>query len=204
MNTEDIYHDMNQAQFEMMNEEKWHEAERNGEPVRRGLPVFDLNTIESDKETISIPDGEKKELLNLTSVCFASSIIEAIKDGKIDPLEFAVKKKLIIDALELAAKDAEVKEMMLTEAAKQGKDHNVLGAKISVRSFPRYQYGSDPKWKELKDSIAPVEQKMKEQEKKIQTACKNNCSLVSDDGEVIASIVPAPATESIIVSFSKK
>lgn len=165
------------------------------------LPVLDLNTLNPDEGTIKLD----KDTINLRSSDIAMQIVCAITDGLINPLDFAVKKKLVVDALEMAMKNPHVKTMLLEEMEKYGKEAVTrLGAKLSISSRATYQYDADPTWKSIKDEMKPLEEKLKAQEEKIKTACKNNCSLVDEHGELIASIVPHPKTESIAVSFSKK
>lgn len=165
------------------------------------LPILNLNTLESKEECIKL----EKDTVNFTSVDIADKIIEALLSGFINPLEFAVKRKLVTDALDMAMKNPHVKSMMMEEIEKYGKDGaSAMGARIYIFSKPLYQYEKDPTWKSMKDALAPFENSLKEQEKKIQSACKNNCSLMGDGGELIASIVPAPCTQSVAVSFSKK
>lgn len=193
--SKEMFHDMREA--EIANDDL---AMRHN-----NYPVFDMNTMSSKEDIIYIGDGEKKEIINITSADYASRIIEAIKEGHIDPLEFMVKKKLITDALEMAAKNEEVKQLTMTEIEKEGKGCSKLGAKISITSRPRYDYKQDAKWQEIENEIFPLRERQKDQEKKIQAATKNNCSLVDhESGEIIASVVPAPASDSITVSFSKR
>jgi hypothetical protein len=171
------------------------------------LPVIDMNKLAPSDQNMSIQVSEdKNELINYTSVDIANGIINSILDGKVNALDFAVRKKLLIDSLEMAAKNPDVKKMCISEVEKYGKGGAVLlGAKVTITGRRQYQYSEDPTWKSLKKSIAKTEEQIKEQEKKIQAAVKNNCSMVdSDTGELIASVVPAPESTSIAVSFSKK
>jgi len=139
------------------------------------------------------------------SVDISEKIKSAILNGDISPLEFAVKKKLIIEALESASKDDQVKSVTIDEIEKYGKQGaTCLGATLTISERRTYQYDLDPNWKALKESISDIEDDIKKQEEKIKIACKNGVSLVSEDGEVIASIVPSPVTTSINVSFKKK
>lgn len=165
------------------------------------FPVLDLNTLNPGEGVIKMD----KDTFNLTSTEIATKIISAISEGFINPLEFAVKRKLVVDALEMVMKNPAVKKLALEEVEAYGKEGcSKLGAKITVTSRATYQYSQDPKWAEIKAQMKPLEDALKAQEEKIKAACKNNASLVSEDGELIASIVPAPATESIAVSFSKR
>jgi hypothetical protein len=140
-----------------------------------------------------------------TSEQIASGIIEAIKEGRMSPLEFAVKRKCIEQGLELAFRNTEVKDMTITEVEKFGKEGaTCLGATLKITNTRKYQYENDPTWKMLNDSIAETKDAIKAQEERVKIACKNNCSLIGDGGEIIASIVPAPETTSIAVSFKSK
>lgn len=189
--------------FEQEQERQYHDHEPHYDelPGLGPLPILDLNTLNPDEGTIKLD----KDTLNLKSSDIALQIITAINDGFINPLEFAVKKKLVVDALEMVMKDPSVKRLAIEEVQANGKAGcTKLGAKITVTGRTTYQYDKDPRWAEIKAEMKPLEEKLKEQEERIKAACKNNASLVSEEGEIIASIVPAPATESIAISFAKK
>lgn len=170
------------------------------------LPIINLNQTSPNEENIELQFGnEKPEKFNRTSNDIAQQIIIAITEGKINPVEFAVKKKLVVDAFDIAMKDKSVKEMMISEVEKHGKAGcTSMGAKVTIFSRSTYDYSKDPTWNRLKESIKETEEAMKAQEDRIKIACKNNVSLVNEEGEIVASIVPAPASQSIAVSFSKK
>ena len=140
-----------------------------------------------------------------TTEQIANDIVTSILEGKVNPLEFVVKKKCITDALDMALKNEEVKKMCITEVEKYGKEGaTCLGAKVTLTTKRTYKYEADPKWRELNQSIAEASAQIKAQEEKIKVACKTNSSLVDQEtGEVIASVVPAPETTSIAVSFKK-
>jgi hypothetical protein len=141
-----------------------------------------------------------------TSEQIAGGIIEAVKEGRINPIELAVKKKCITDAFEMALKNEEIKSMCVSEVEKYGKEGaTMFGATIKVTSTAKYDYSKDPKWKELNDSIADTLKLIKDQEERIKVACKNNASLIDQEtGEVIASVVPCPKTDTVAVSFKSK
>jgi len=140
-----------------------------------------------------------------TSEQIASGIIEAIKEGRISPLEFAVKKKCIEQALEMAFKNEEVRDLTITEVEKYGKEGaTCMGASVKITNTRKYEYKSDPTWLALNDAIKDTLTEIKAQEERVKIACKNNCSLMSEDGVMIASIVPSPETTAIAVSFKAK
>lgn len=165
------------------------------------LPVLDLNTISSNEESIKNND----DLINLSSVEIADQIIGSLLSGYTNSLEFAVKRKLIVDAFELVMKHPQVKSLMMDEVQKFGKQGaSALGANVSIFSRVQYKYDQDPTWRSLKEAIKPFEETIKAQEEKIKACCKIGHSITNDEDIVIATCVPAPRTESIAVSFSKK
>lgn len=112
------------------------------------LPVIDLNTFLPEQETISIKLGEKSENIDLASMRLADRIIDRLLAGSIDPLEFAVKRRLLVDALEVAMKDKRVKDLMVAEINKYGKGETAtrLGATITLTPRTTYKYSEDPTW----------------------------------------------------------
>jgi hypothetical protein len=183
------------------------EEQQQYEESAETLPVIDMNELNPSEfsQQIQLSD-EKMEIVNGASLDIANKIIRSILDGHVKPLDFIVRKKLLVDTLDIVSKNPQIKSMCVDEIERGGKSGvSVLGAKLSVTNRKAYQYNQDKKWSSLKESIAPVVEQIKEQEKKVQAAVKNNCDLVdSDTGELIASVVPAPETTSISVSFKKK
>ena len=108
--------------------------------------------------------------------------IAEILEGNIPPIDFAVKKKLIEQALEAVLKNDAVKKYAVEEIEKFGKEGaTVMGAKVTVVNRAAYEYKSDPIWKIIKAQLEPLEKDLKAQEEKIKVACKTNCSLINDD-----------------------
>lgn len=165
------------------------------------LPVLDLNTLQSHYEIIKLD----KDTVNLTSVQLSDAIIQTLLSGSVNPLEFAVKRKLVVDAFEMVMKHPDIKSLMIEEIEKFGKQGaSALGAKVSIFNRAQYQYDQDPTWRSLKEGMKPFEEAIKAQEEKIKICCKTGNSLMDDDGIVVATCVPAPKTDSIAVSFSKR
>ena len=165
------------------------------------LPILDLNTLESNQECIKL----EKDIVNLSSVSIADHIIGTLLAGYVNPLEFAVKRKLVTDAFEMVMKHPKVKSLMMDEIEKFGKQGaSALGAKVYITSHASYEYDKDPTWLHIKTSIKPFEEALKTQEEKIKVASKNGASLVDEGNIIVAQAVPAPKTDSVAVSFSKK
>lgn len=165
------------------------------------LPVLDLNTLESNEECIKL----EKDIVNLSSVQIADQIIATLLSGSVNPLEFAVKRKLVIDAFELVMKHHDIKSLLINEIEKYGKQGaSALGAKVYITTRASYEYDKDPTWMHIKTNIKPFEDALKSQEERIKAACKNGGSIMDENGIIIACAVPSPKSESIAVSFSKK
>lgn len=135
----------------------------------------------------------------------ARQLIISVLDGHILPVDFIVKKKCLIEALEKAAEHEEVKKLTIAAIEQHGKEGaRAYGASVKITQRTKYAYEKDPTWKKLKDEIADQEKAIKDQELRIKAACHNQASLVDPDtGELIASIVPHPATDTITVTFDK-
>ena len=165
------------------------------------LPVLDLNTLDSHEDCIK----SEKDIVNLSSVGIADHIIETLLSGSVNPLEFAVKRKLVVDAFEMVMKHPDIKSLMVDEIEKLGKQGaSALGAKVYITSRPTYQYEKDSTWLHIKTNMKPFEEALTAQQEKIKACVKNGASLFDDGGIMVASIVPAPETRSVAVSFTKK
>lgn len=191
------------AHQQWLDEQREMEFSRDREQM---LPPIDIEFIEPNGKLVDFQFGDGKiERYSGTSADLAARIVHNITEGFISPLDFAVKKKLISDALDIAFKNDTVKQMTIEEVQKHGKEATALGAKLSITNRPTYQYAADPVWSQLKASIAQTEAKIKEQESRIQAACKSGGSIFNTEtGEMLASVVPAPCTTSVSVSFKKK
>lgn len=135
----------------------------------------------------------------------ANAMITALKSGNINPIDFAVKRKFVMDALDEVYKDPEVKQILVNEISGYGKEKPVKhGAEVTVRSIGKYDYSKDPVWASIKFNMAAQEAELKAQEELIKVATKTG-SIISDPntGEVMAVPVPCPQTDSIVVSLKK-
>lgn len=171
------------------------------------LPVIDLNTLLPEQATVSMKLGEKPENIDLTSIGIADQIIDAILSGRIPPLEFAVKRRILTDALEVAMKDKRVKDAMMAEINKYGKGEQAtaLGATITLTPRTTYMYSLDTNWARInREMVEPAKLELKRQEELVKSASKSGHDLVNPDtGELRAMIVPTTTTESVTVSLKK-
>lgn len=175
-----------------------------------GLPVIDLNSLKPEQQTTQMQFDSSIETVDLTSMLIADKLVNAILAGTLDPLVFMVKKKLLEDALIIAAKNPDVKQMAANEVSKYGKEGaKLLGATITAGSRKKYNYAEDPVWASLEEQARPITDLMKAQEKLVQAAVKQGKSFEEVDketGEVkmLAKCVAAPATDYVAVTFKKK
>lgn len=209
IHSDEQFLDQQEQEYNSNPEENYAEQRHNQDILQQefeSLPVIDLNSLVPSGEIVKIQVSEDKtDTLSVTSVDIANQIIEGIKEGRINPLDFAVKKKLVADAMDFAMKDPEVRRIMIEKVEKYGKQGaTALGAKVSLTSRRSYTYSADPTWAAINNGMEKQKESLKEQENKIKAACLNGGSIMDEDGVIIASIVPAPETTSIAVSFAKK
>lgn len=154
-----------------------------------------INSIASDFRVLAPSVATSKQI--------AGELIHAVRNGHIDAVDFAIKKKCIEEALSLAFD--ELKTLLVEEVEKHGKAGAVkYGATVTVKSTAKYDYSHDATWAAIKHKMAPLEAELKAQEERIKMAVKTNKGLVDmDSGEVIATVVPCPRTETVAVTFTK-
>ena len=148
-----------------------------------------------------------KELININEVIptkanivpVAKSLSDAVKDGNMNPLEFAVKIKFIQECLTAAYK--ECTEEIIKEI---GKETTYMGAKLEVaETGTKYDYSGDSTWCEISDQIKPLNDLLKAQEERIKMATKAGAIMCSDDGVVIAEPVIKTSTTSPKITLGK-
>jgi transcriptional regulator with PAS, ATPase and Fis domain len=108
-----------------------------------------------------------------------------VQEGMTNPLEFRVKAKMVIDALENAIKmtndDAMVEQM------KHGKRSEMFGAVIdSVETGVKYDYQSTncPEWERFDEMVKHYSEQKKNRETFLKSL-KEPINIVTDDGEIV-------------------
>lgn len=136
----------------------------------------------------------------------ASKIVDAILSGYVNPLDFAVKKKCIEEALDLAFTNSFVRDAMIEEAAKHNGKAVHLGAKVeSCEVGVRYLFDkcNDPKLVQLETEAAELADKVKQRKEWLKKVDTKGEKILIDD-EVIEVYPPAKtSTTSIKVSLAK-
>lgn len=154
------------------------------------LPVIDLNDLQPDMAH---------------SGAIAVKIIEAIVEGRINPLDFAVKKKCIEEALEEAYSNNMVRDAMVEEAQKHGGKTSHMGAKVEVAEVGiKYHFDncSDPKLRELELKHAELADQVKQRKEWLKKVDTKGEKIVVDD-EVV-EIYPPFKTSSTSIKVSLK
>lgn len=114
----------------------------------------------------------------------ASNIIALVKDGEINPLQFAVQLKAMEEIISILRK-SEITDMATDEAVKYGKSTSIYGAKIEVANVGvKYDYSvcNDSIWNDLNAKIEQYTFMRKDREVFLK-ALKEPMSTL--DGEII-------------------
>lgn len=130
----------------------------------------------------------------------SQQLIETVKNGHADPLEFSIRCKFAIEALS-AALDA-VKEDALNHI---DKETVLLGAKLEVsESGVKYDYSQNETWQRIDMQLKPLLVLKKEIEDKVKMATKIGNSIIDENtGEIIASPVKKESTTILKITLGK-
>jgi hypothetical protein len=143
---------------------------------------------------------------NANSKALADKIIDAIINGYVNPLDFAVKKKCIEEALELAFNNTMVKDAMIEEANKHSGKTTWMGAKIEACEVGiKYHFDKcgDPKLVELENTAGDLADKIKMRKEYLKKVDGKGEKLLVED-EVVEVFPPyKTSTTSIKVSLQK-
>jgi len=103
----------------------------------------------------------KSEIVNYTK-----EIKDKIKEGELDPLETKIKLKIFSEIIKDIEKDDDVKEIILDEAEKYGKNFDFSNANIQIRAKSSYDFKAcgDSKWEELNKQMEELKKELKERE----------------------------------------
>lgn len=125
-----------------------------------------------------------------------TSVIEAVKNGDVNPLEVQMKVKILENAVK-EIKDG-INEEVLSEAEKYGsKTFDFKGGKFTVSERKTYDYTGINEWNEINEQINNLKAKQKTIETKYKTANVDNVIVDITTGETITSV---PYTTTKIIS----
>lgn len=133
----------------------------------------------------------KEQVLNQTN-----GIIEAVKNGEVNPLEVQMRVKILENAVK-EIKDG-INAEVLIEAEKYGsKTFEYKGGKFSVSERKTYDFTGINEWNEINEQINNLKAKQKTIETKYKTANVDNVIVDMTTGETITSV---PYTTTKIIS----
>lgn len=115
----------------------------------------------------------------------AEEVIEQVLEGEVDPIRLDVALKAIENTIKLIRKNEQVKVVTLNEAENYGaKTFEAFGAKITITGRKKYDFASDPKWKEWKDVEQEAAKERKKREKFLKSIPLDEEKADVDTGEV--------------------
>ena len=137
----------------------------------------------------------------------AKCLIQPLMDGEVDPIEFIVKVKGLQSALAEVDKNKAVKNIIVREITKFGKQTSWNGATLTLRETGvKYDYSvcNDPVYRNLLQQKEALDKQLKEREQFLKSVPAGTTILDEETGEVY-QLAPAlrMATESYAVSFAK-
>ena len=138
----------------------------------------------------------------------AAEIMQPLINGEIDPIEFIVKIKGLINAFSEVDKNKDVKDLVIREIEKNGKFSSWNEATVTVKETGvKFDYTScnDPVYCQLLSEKALIDQKIKEREAFLKNIPDGTTIVDEATGEVYRVIKPVRmATESFSISFKKQ
>lgn len=127
-----------------------------------------------------------------------------IEEGYTNPLEFTVRAKMLIDALQKTLDNT--KELAMTEQSKYGKRAEVFGAEVQqVEAGIKYDFSqcNDPLYNELKSLHEQSKESLKERETFLKSL-KEPLTIISTDGEIVEIYPPIKSsTTTLKVTLTK-
>ena len=143
--------------------------------------MSELRTI--DKFPIS-----KQEIEDLSS-----RLIAPVLDGEVDPTEQVIKLKGVQEAVKKALDDDRIKDSVLSDIEKYGKERSWNGAKVAIKEVGvTYDFSecNDPILDNLQKQKAWLDEQIKAREKFLKNLTEKYTHLDEETGEVF-TIYPA-------------
>lgn len=146
--------------------------------------------------SVSISDSISMNILptkgNIQTI--SNHIAAAVIEGGADPFEIIAKLEAIKSVCEESRKLLE--PTVRAELEKYGKETlNKLDAKFELAEVGvKYDYSGDPVWQTLSSKIAPLQDELKEREKRLKTVTKTMIETDPETGETFE--VPPPVKTS--------
>lgn len=127
-----------------------------------------------------------------------------IEEGYTNPLEFAVRAKMLIEALQQTLSNT--KELAMEEHSKHGKRAEVFGAEVQqIEAGIKYDYTvcNDPILEELQKLHEESSRQLKNRELFLK-ALREPCTIITTDGEIVTINPPIKrSTTTLKVTLTK-
>ena len=139
---------------------------------------------------------------------WAADLARPLMEGEVDPLEFITKLKGLQAALSEVEKNKEVRDLVLQEISKHGKEASWHGARLAPREVGvKYDYSQcgDPVYNDLVSQRQELDAKIKEREAFLKSVPPGTTMVWDETGEIFV-LYPAVrmATGSYAVTFKKE
>ena len=138
---------------------------------------------------------------------WAAELARPLVEGEVNPLEFIVKLKGLQQALSIVEKDRDVRDVVLREIYKHGKQATWSGATIATRETGvRYDYTAcgDPVYDDLARQREELDKRLKEREAFLRTVPDGTTLVWDETGEVVALHPPVRVgAESYAITYPK-
>lgn len=132
------------------------------------------NFIQTQKnDIITSFDLSKREINEL-----ANQTINKIINGEVDTLDIEIKLKKLEDLIKIIRKNEEVKDIIISEAAKYGKSFKFKGCEIKIVSKNTNDYSNDDIWNIHKKQL-------KEREELLKDIKEGTTVIDSESGEIL-------------------
>ena len=121
-----------------------------------------------------------------------------IEEGNINPLEFAIKARMIIKALEQTLTDTQY--LAIGEQEKHGKTAEMFGAVAEIyEAGTKYDYAScnDVEWVILKENVERATEMLKAREKWLRSLTKPE-NVVDGNGEIVTITPPLKSSSTTL------
>ena len=138
---------------------------------------------------------------------WADGIKRTLMDGEVNPVEFIVKLKGLQQALSIVEKDRDVRDTVLREIYKHGKQATWSGATIATRETGvRYDYTAcgDPVYNDLARQRDELDKRLKEREAFLKTVPDGATMVWDETGEIYTLHPPVRVgAESYAITYPK-
>lgn len=137
----------------------------------------------------------------------ATNLVAQVVNGSVDPIQAFVQLKAIGEVVEQFLKCSDIVALTQEAIAKNGKDVQYGGAKVSIAYTTRYDYASsgDTEYAELQRMKEDIDTKIKARQMFLKSITDSVDVVDRETGEMVTINAPTPTKSSILkVIFAKQ